>query len=86
LSGCFDSVNDFNLGGRFGGRLFQQKIMIDILILKNTAIESSPLMAGDIESVSDEDAAILVAMGKAEYTKKTRKKTNEKWQSNQTRI
>jgi hypothetical protein len=60
--------------------------MKDILILKNTAIESSPLMAGDIESVSDEDAAILVAMGKAEFTKKTRKKTKDKWQSNQTRI
>jgi len=52
--------------------------MIDILILKNTAIDSSPLMAGEIESVSDEDAATLVAMGKAEYTKKTRKKTKEK--------
>ena len=76
----------YNLGGRFGGRLFQQKIMIDILILKNTAIESSPLMAGDIESVSEDDAATLVAMGKAEYTKKTRKKSKDKWQSNQTRI
>jgi len=76
----------YNLGGRFGGRLFQQKTMIDILILKNTAIESSPLMAGDIESVSEDDAATLVAMGKAEYTKKTRKKSKDKWQSNQTRI
>ena len=76
----------FNLGGRFDGRLFQQKIMKNILILKNTAIESSPLMAGEIESVSDEDAETLVGMGKAEYTKKTRKKTKEKWQSNQTRI
>ena len=60
--------------------------MKDILILKNTAIDSSPLMAGEIESVSDEDAETLVGMGKAEYTKKTRKKTKEKWQSNQTRI
>tara|TARA_R100001244_G_scaffold90755_1_gene68863 strand:+ start:758 stop:940 length:183 start_codon:yes stop_codon:yes gene_type:complete len=60
--------------------------MIDILILKNTAIESSPLMAGDIESVSEDDAATLVAMGKAEYTKKTRKKSKDKWQLNQTRI
>ncbi len=76
----------FNLGGRFGGRLFQQKIMKNILILKNTAIESSPLMAGEIESVSDEDAEILVGMGKAEYTKKTRKKNKEKWQSKATRI
>jgi hypothetical protein len=76
----------FNLGGRFDGRLFQQKIMKNILILKNTAIDSSPLMAGEIESVSDEDAETLVGMGKAEYTKKTRKKTKEKWQSNQTRI
>ena len=76
----------FNLGGRFDGRLFQQKIMKNILILKNTAIESSPLMAGEIESVSDEDAETLVGMGKAEYTKKTRKKTKEKWQSKTTRI
>ena len=60
--------------------------MKNILILKNTAIESSPLMAGDIESVSEDDAATLVAMGKAEYTKKTRKKSKDKWQSNQTRI
>ena len=36
-------------------------------------------MAGEIESVSDEDAETLVGMGKAEYTKKTRKKTKEKW-------
>ena len=43
-------------------------------------------MAGEIESVRDEDAAILVEMGKAEYTKKTRKKSKDKWQSNQTRI
>ena len=60
--------------------------MIDILILKNTAIDSSPLMAGEIESVSEYDAETLVGMGKAEYTKKTRKKSKEKWQSNQTRI
>ena len=60
--------------------------MKNILILKNTAIDSSPLMAGDIESVSDDDAATLVAMGKAEYTKKTRKKPKDKWQSKQTRI
>ena len=60
--------------------------MIDILILKNTAIDGSPLMAGEIESVSEDDAATLVAMGKAEYTKKTRKKSKDKWQSNQTRI
>ena len=60
--------------------------MIDILILKNTAIDSSPLHAGEIESVSKDDAATLVEMGKAEYTKKTRKKSKDKWQSNQTRI
>ena len=60
--------------------------MKNILILKNTAIDSSPLMAGDIESVSDDDAATLVGMGKAEYKIKTRKKPKEKWQSKQTRI
>ena len=60
--------------------------MINILILKNTAINSSPLMAGEIESVSEKDAETLVRMGKAEYTKKTRKKTTGKWQSKQTRI
>ena len=60
--------------------------MIDILILKNTSIDNSPLMAGEIETVRDEDAAILVEMGKAEFTKKTRKKSKDKWQSNQTRI
>jgi|APSaa5957512535_1039671.scaffolds.fasta_scaffold12353_4 hypothetical protein len=76
----------FNLSGCFGGRLFQKEFMINILILKNTAIDSSPLMAGEIESVSEADAATLVAMGKAEYTKKTRKKSKDKWQSNQTRI
>ena len=76
----------FNLGGCFGSRLFQEEFMIDILILKNTAIDSSPLKAGEIESVSEYDAAILVEMGKAEYTKKTRKKSKDKWQSNQTRI
>ena len=76
----------FNLSGCFGGRLFQKEFMINILILKNTAIDSSPLMAGEIESVSEADAATLVAMGKAEYTKKTRKKTTGKWQSKQTRI
>ncbi len=76
----------FNLSGCFGGRLFQKEFMINILILKNTAIDGSPLMAGEIESVSEADAATLVAMGKAEYTKKTRKKSTEKWQSNQTRI
>ena len=43
-------------------------------------------MVGEIESVSEDDAATLVDMGKAEYTKKTRKKTNDKWQSKQTRI
>ena len=75
-----------NLGGRSRGRLFQEEFMIDILILKNTAIDSSPLMAGEIESVSEYDAATLVGMGKAEYTKKTRKKSKDKWQSNQTRI
>lgn len=76
----------FNLSGCFGSRLFQEEFMIDILILKNTAIDGSPLMAGEIESVSEADAATLVAMGKAEYTKKTRKKSKDKWQSNQTRI
>ena len=60
--------------------------MIDILILKNTSIDNSPLLAGEIESVRDEDAAILVEMGKAEFSKKTRKKSKDKWQSNQTRI
>ena len=76
----------FNLSGCFGGRLFQKEFMINILLLKNTAIDGSPLMAGEIESVSEADAATLVAMGKAELTKKTRKKSTEKWQSNQTRI
>tara|TARA_R110000782_G_scaffold149818_1_gene242580 strand:- start:282 stop:467 length:186 start_codon:yes stop_codon:yes gene_type:complete len=57
--------------------------MIDILILKNTSIDNSPLMAGEIETVRDADAEILVGMGKAEFTKKLVK--NQKKNGNRIR-
>ena len=47
--------------------------MIKIKILKNTALANKPLEIGETVSVSEEDAEILIGMGKAEVVDKKKK-------------